>query len=81
MAIKLTLEPYKHSFSKERIERKGLDSDEHVVTIGVGRMIVDYHQVSTSNTEELEERKLRILNGLVIANNGLSKLHLQYSQV
>jgi len=43
-------------------------------------MIVDYHQVSASNAEKLEERRLHILNGLVIANNELSKLHLQYSQ-
>jgi len=59
---------------------KGLESDQHVAVIGVGRMIVDYLQVSTSNAEKLEERKLHILNPLVIANNELSRLHLQCSQ-
>jgi len=81
MAMDLTIEPYKYSFSKDTDWTKGLESDENVETIGVERMIVDYLQVSTSNAEKLEERRLHILSyGLVIANNELSKLPLQYSQ-
>jgi len=80
MAIDFTFEPYKYSFSKDTDWTKGLESDENVTTIGVGRMIVYNHQVSTSNAEKLEERRLHILNGLLNANNKSSKLHLQYSQ-
>jgi len=57
-----------------------LESDENVAAIGVGRMVVDYLQVSTGNAEKLEERRLHILNPLLNANNESSKLHLQYSQ-